>query len=136
MIVEVEAVEFKELHHQHTKVPRLVDLSSSYLWVHLQEAHCQADNAVAPQSAREHLIHGPLAEKCLGNEYEGPKRRHFGEEPGHYPSHLNPVLLVDRNINGEMAMYRNKFDDGYFCLCNDGHFVRYPRAFERVGECM
>jgi len=136
MVIEVEAIKFKKFHHQHTQVARRIDLSPPYLRMHLQKAHSQADDAVAPQTACEDLVHGPLAEKCLGDKYEGSKSGQFGQKSRHHSSHFYSILLVDRNIDGEVAVFGNKFDDGYFCLGDDSHFIGYPCAFERVSKRM
>src|SRR6267142_1700522 len=114
MVIEVETIIFEKLHHQHTQVPRRIDLSPSYLRMHLQEAHRQADDAVASQTAREHLVHGPLAEKCLCNEHECSKSGQFGEKARHSFPHSHPFLWVDKNIEGKGAMCLKNFDEGYF----------------------
>ena len=134
MIVEITSIEFEELHHQHTQVPGWINLSSPDLRVHLQKRNRQTDDAVAPKSAAEHLVHRTLTQERLDDEHKRAERREFFEEPKDHFASKNTVDVVDADVDGEVTVVGDEFDDWDFGFCYDRHVVRDPCTLHCVCE--
>lgn len=116
-------VKLEELKHKHAEVAHRVHLASSNLRVLLEEADRQTDDAVAAESAGEHFVHRALAEEALHDEDQSSEGRESTDKVVHHSSGRDTVQLVDADVDSEVAMSRNKFDDGNLCFRDDCHFV-------------
>jgi hypothetical protein len=134
LIVEVQAVELEELEHEDPEIFRRVELAAPDLRVLLQEANCEAHDAVAAEPAGEDLVHGALCEEALHDEHERAQRRESADEVVDHVARGHAVQLIDADVDGEAAVRGHELDDRDFGLCNDRHLVGDARAAERIRE--
>ena len=100
--------------------------------MHLQKRNRQTNDTVTSQSSAEHLVHRPLTQERLDNEYKRTKSGKFLEEAENHLASKNAIYLVDANVDGNMTVNGDEFDYGDFRFRNDRHVVRDPSTLHRV----
>ena len=94
----------------------------------------KADDAVAPKTAGENLVHASLTEERLDDQHQAPQCWKLLDEHLHYFSCLDPVHLIDAHVDGEAAIRSYEFDDGHLRFGYDGDFVGDPSSLDDICE--
>lgn len=131
VIVEIPTIQLEKLDQKRAQVLLWIQLAPPQLWMDLQKTDNEADHSIRPQTPGEDLVHRSLGEKGFDDDDELPRTGQSGEKAVDDSSRGDPVGLVERNIDVDLALVGDEFDDGYSGFTDNSDRVGDSPGFHR-----